>query len=182
MMNRSMAVLCIACTLILFACVVPISAESQSVQRTVVPAENGDGLYRVSITFPPGQVWGITETISDGMTFEGTDIPADSFVVRGEHIDFALVNTSVLTYQVSIPPGHSGKISGEWTDMITGEMGSLPSAEISSEGKIVISDTFASGQGYDNADPTPAVPLSPVTGLMAVGFAGVSLLIWRRKQ
>ena len=179
-MNRWMAARCIVCAVIIFLCIPPLAADSQ-VQRAVTPEKNpGDGFYSVTLTLPAGQVWGITETFSREITFEGTRLPADSYRIRENQLDMALVDSDEISYTISVPPGKNTEISGTWINMLTGEKGPLPSARISADGVISITAVPGNGPVTGDLPPTPEAPVSPDLILLAVGIAGVLLARWRQ--
>ncbi len=166
----------------LISLIFPALAAGSPVQCTITPLEDSGGRgYAVTLTFPSEGVWGIVERFSPGISFQGSGLPEGSYRFDDQRLDLALVDSGVVTYQVIVPPGNSGEISGTWTDMITGEKGVLPTARISSEGMIQISDTPRTDQGYDEAVPTRGAPLSPLLGLLAIGTAGAVLVLWRRR-
>jgi hypothetical protein len=171
-----------ACIIFLL-CIVPAITTGASPVRTISPLEDqGRPEYIMTITLPSSGIWGISDHLSPGMSFEGTGVPEGSYKYADQHLEFALIDSNTVEYTISMADGDSGEISGEWTNMLTGETGDLPSAVFSKDGGIVISGTPVTGQGYDDADPTPAAPLSPVNGLAAIGIAGALFLIWGRRQ
>jgi hypothetical protein len=181
-MNRWMAARCIVCAIIIFLCISPIAADSP-VHRAVAPEKSlGDGFYSVTLIIPSDQVWGITETFSPEITFEGTGLPADSYRIRENQLVVALVDSDKTSYTISVTPGENGEISGTWINMVNGENGTLPSARISSGGDISISAVQGNGPVNDDLPPTPEAPVPPVISLLAIGIAGAVLALWRRKE
>ncbi len=181
-MNRWIATRYIVCALIIFLCIPALTADSP-VQRAVSPEKNlGTGYYSVTLTLPPDRVWGITETFSPEITFEGTSVPADSYTIHENQLDLALVDSDEISYTISVPPGENAEISGVLINMLTGEKSSLPSARISAEGLTTI--TTITGEGPVDADlpPGPEAPGSPVLILLAVGITGVLLTRWRQSS
>jgi hypothetical protein len=181
-MNRWMAARYIVCVVIIFLCIPPLAADSP-VQRAVSPEKNpGDGFYSVTLTLPADPVWGITETFSPEITFEGTSLPAESYRIREHQLDLAFPDSNEITYTISVPPGDTGEISGTWINMLTGENGTLPSARISADG--VISISSAQGNDLVPVDKPPGTksPVSPVLCLLAIGIAGALLALWRRAE
>jgi hypothetical protein len=171
---------CIACAMLIFLCIPPLAADNPA-QRTISPeGDPGAGVYSVTLILPPGQVWGVEETFSPGISFEGSGLPDNSYRYKDHQLDIALVDSSAAMYRISVHPGETGEISGTIINMITGEKGSLPSARISADGTVGISETPGTDPGPGEATPSRGAPLSPVFGLLATGIAGAAVMLWRR--
>ena len=163
--------------------IIPALAAGSPVQCTITSMEDsGEREYAITLTFPSEGVWGVAERFSPGISFLESGLPEGSHRFKDQQLDLALVDSHVVTYQIIVPPGDSAEISGTWIDMITGEKGVLPTARISSEGTIQISDTPENGQEYPETTPTKAAPLCPLIGLLAVGIAGAVLATGRRRS
>jgi hypothetical protein len=180
-MFRRIALRHVLLVLALMICVQPLTADS-SIQRLVVPAEGQpEGTYQVLLEFPPGQVWGVRETFSPGVTFISADLPDDSVQKSAREVHFALIDRQNVSYTITLDPGISGEITGTCQNMVTGMTGTLPRALISGSGSIDIES--ATGEHPVSDDRAQARTASLGSGiLMAALCSGGLLYMLRRKN
>ena len=164
--------------LVLLLMVIPAMASGSPVTRSLSTAEPGAGeVFTVSLSIEEMTLGGVVETLPDGYTFAGTDLPDDHVLVRGQQVAFAVMNETTITYSVRAPASGSGDITGQWEDFIAESHGQVPASHIAVDGI----DLPGSTGSNDPAPSTEARAGSPCTPLVAIAgiLLGAGLVAYR---
>jgi hypothetical protein len=143
--------------------------EVSGVRRSV-PGDPAPGAeFEVTLTLEgesPLMV-GICETIPEGFGFVSTT--CRNYEVSGQEIAFAVMNETVVSYQIKAPASGTGTFTGTWVDLLGEEAGSIAATTV-----------VVGGGG------TPSTPAQPVDSMetpiveppsTVPGFKALSLVV-----
>lgn len=112
-----------ACVALLASLLVVPEAMAASVERTVIPGENAT--YTVVLHLPNEVVAGISESIPAGYEVGEVSVPPGQFRVDGNILYIAVFEEGNVSYLLRGKGNPEKAIRGSWTDIATGESGSI---------------------------------------------------------
>ncbi|MDI6867563.1 hypothetical protein [Methanoculleus sp.] len=158
--------------LILLLVLIPATVWGATVTRTLSTAEPGAGeVFEVSLSIEGITLGGVVETLPAGYSIVGTDHPDDRILVRDRQVAFALVNDTLITYQVMAPSSGSGDITGIWEDFLGESNGTIPASHLAVDGIETEVESTPQERPTQEAAPPFAV-LAAVVALIIARWGG----------
>ena len=158
-MNKNhKTILSLVLSIVLLASLAPMvtvhAIESDTYVTRTVSSAVPDSTFDVMLNITGLQIGGIVETIPDGFVVIRTTHPSNQTYISEQKILFAVVNETVIHYEVRAVSSGSGTFCGTWYDALT-----------ETEGEI--KDTSVSTRSTPTPLPSPAPSPSP-SGFEAV--------------
>lgn len=154
--------------LILLLMLVPAAAWGATVTRTLSTAEPGAGeVFEVSLSIEGITLGGVVETLPVGYSFVGTNHADDRILARDGQVAFALINETLITYQVRAPSSGSGDITGIWEDFLGESNGTIPASHLAVDGI----ETEVENTPKERPTQEAAPPFALLTAIVALIIA-----------